>query len=129
MPTSPSSYTDGTPGSSTIIVNIGGTNYTADTQSIQRPVSEAEDFTNTGSPQRKRVVALRALGSMVIQAISGSSGRPYMSQTFTLLTDDNFGTETFVVKSVPFEASNDGGQLRKFTIEFDKVTIGITATA
>ena len=126
---SPSYYADGSPGSGTPTISISAVTYVAENITINRPVVEAEDFTLVGKPNRKRVVALRANGTCTIQADAGSSGKPKMGDTFSLTVDDNFGAETWVIKEVPFEASNDGGSLRKYSITFDKVINSITVTA
>ena len=126
---SPSYYTDGSPGFGTPTVNINATLYVAENISINRPVAEAEDFSLLGAPARKRVTAQRANGTMTLQAGSGSSGKPKLGDTFTLTVDDNFGSESWVIKEVPYEASNDASQLRKFNITFDKVVSSITTTA
>ena len=126
---SPSYYTDGSPAFGTPTITINAATYVAENITINRPVIEAEDFTLVGIPNRKRVTAARANGTMTIQAASGTSGKPQMGQTFTLTTDDNFGAETWVIKEVPYEAQNEASQLRKFNITFDKVTSSITTTA
>lgn len=117
------SYTDGSPGFGTDSVTINSVTYVAEQITVNRPVAEAEDFTALGYPQRKRVTALRANGTMTLQIGSGASGRPQMGQTFTETFDSNFGTETFVVKEVGVEQSNDAGTLRKIPVTFDK-TVG-----
>ncbi len=122
---SPSYYTDGSPGFGTSTVTISGTTYVAENITINRPVAEAEDFTLTGSPSRKRVTALRANGTMTLQ-VDSSTTRPQMGQTFSLNVDANFGAETFVLKEVGVEQSNDAGTLRKIPVTFDKVVSSIS---
>lgn len=125
---SPSYYTDGTPGFGTNAVVINAVSYIADTITVERPIAEAEDFTAVGVPQRKRVTQLRSNGSMSLQ-IDSTTARPQMGQTFTETFDANFGSETWVVKQVGVEQSNDAGTLRKVPVTFDKVYVSITTTA
>ena len=125
---SPSYYTDGSPGFGTSTVTISGTTYIAENITINRPVAEAEDFTALGIPARKRVTALRANGTMTLQ-VDATTTRPQMGQTFSLTTDANFGAETFVLKEVGVEQSNDAGTLRKIPVTFDRVVSSITTTA
>lgn len=126
---SPSYYTDGSPAFGTTTITISATTYVAEQITINRPVAEAEDFTALGIPNRKRVTALRANGTMTIQASSGSAGKPVMGSTFSMTVDDNFGAETWVIKEVGVEQSNDAGTLRKIPVTFDKVVNSITVTA
>lgn len=123
---SPTFYTDGTPAYGTQTITINATTYLAENITINRPVAEAEDFTANGTPARKRVTALRANGTMSLQASAGTAGKPQMGQTFTLTSDDNFGAETFVLKEVGVEENNDAGTLRKMPVTFDKVVSSIT---
>lgn len=128
---SPSYYTDATtaPGFGTATITINATTYLAENISISRPVAEAEDFTAIGKPQRKRVTALRANGTATFQADGGTAGKPKMGDTFSVTFDDNFGSETWVIKEVPVEQSNDAGSLRKYTVAFDKVIQSVTVVA
>lgn len=127
--TSPTYYTDGSPGFGTTSLTINAVTYIAENVRINRPVKEAQQYTALGAPGQKRVTTDWAHGTATLQISSGTSGRPKMGDTFSYTTDDNFGAETFVLKMVDYEAENDAGTLRKLPITFDKAYGTITPVA
>lgn len=93
---------------------------------LSRAVDNAEDRKATGAPNRARYTGGFDSLTATAQAPSGTNIAFTFGSTFTMLLDDNYGTETWVIMPVNVTASNDPTQVRKLPITARKVFNSIT---
>ncbi len=117
----PTQITDGAAVYGTQVITISATTYIAEDIRIERPVLEAHDKTRLGLPKNSLYTTDLASGTMTLQAPAGTSGRPAFGATFTMTVDDQYGSETWVLMPLGYQADNNPTDLRKMPVSFRQV--------
>lgn len=122
-------WIDGAQPYGTPTCTINATVVILDSISISRGMDVAEDRTRTGAPNRQRGTTGFDTMTATAQAPSGTNIPMKFGDTFSMLFDDNYGTELWVCGPVNIEASNDPTQIRKLPITARKVYNGSVTTS
>ena len=117
---------DGTQAYGTRTLTIGGVAYKVNNISVTRPSTEAEDENTDGTPNRRRETRGRATLTGELQLATSSTAYPKFGDTFSATFDAQYGSETFVLKPVPYGETNAAGDIRVVAIEATEVINSIT---
>ena len=121
---------DGSQPYGTSTVTINGSVVIMDDINITRAVDNAEDRKANGAPNRARYTAGFDSMTATAQAPSGTAITFKFGDTFTLLVDDNYGTETWVIMPVNVQQTNDPTGVRKLPVTCRKVyNVTVTTVA
>lgn len=124
----PNGYLDGTMQYGTSPVTINAVTYILNNISVDRPSTEAKDQNSVGSDQRRRVTATNPTLSAELQLATSSTTRPKFGDTFSVTLDSNYGSETWALDPVNYEADNGPGNIRVVKITAQKVINGSVTT-
>ena len=124
----PRTVIDGAQYYGSYVITVGSDDFIFDDITIDRPTEDATDMDEVGRPNRARYTAGRVTGTATVQ-IPSSGIRPTFGQTFIEEFDVEYGTETFVIKEAPFNASSAPTEIRKVSVTFAKVYNEITTVA
>jgi len=124
----PRTVIDGAQYYGSYVIAVASDDFIFDDITIDRPTEDATDMDEVGRPARARYTAGRVTGTATVQ-IPASGVRPTFGQTFSEEFDPEYGTETFVIKEAPFNASSAPTEIRKVSVTFAKVYDTITTVA
>ena len=125
----PSSFLDGEMPYGTTPVTIDGETYIVKSFVPDNPVAEVVDENSTGGDSRARVVRKQRGFSAELQLATSSTVYPQFGDTFTYVTDANYGTETWVVHTATAPRSNGAGDIRTVSVTGKSVINSITTVA
>lgn len=119
---------DGTMAYGSRIVTINGVQYKCDDIEITRPVTYADDNTQTGTPQRRRATAGRPDFKGTLQLASSSTAYPAFGNVISGTFDSNYGAEYFALDPVPYTETAAPGDIRKVAVTGWKLLQGTAPT-
>lgn len=125
----PNSYLDGEMPYGTTPVVINGVTYIVKSFTPDNPVAEVVDEGSNGEDTRARVVRKQRGFSAELQLATNSTAYPKFSDSFSYVTDPNFGTEYWVVQTSVVARSNAAGDIRTCSITGKSIINGSSVTA
>ena len=130
MPTTvPRSFRDGDMPFGTTDVSINSVTYIVKSFSPDNPVAEVVDENAIGTDSRARVIRKQRGFSAELQLATSSTAYPKFGDTFTYVTDSQYGTETWVVHTAVPNVSNAAGDIRTVSITGKEVLSSITTVS
>jgi hypothetical protein len=125
----PNSFLDGEMPYGTTPVTIDGETYIVKSFTPDNPVAEVVDEDSNGSDSRARVVRKQRGFSAELQLATSSTAYPQFGDTFTYITDPNYGTENWVVHTATVPRSNGASDIRTVSLTGKSVINSITTVS
>lgn len=125
----PKSYLDGEMPYGTTPVTINGNTYIVKSFTPDNPIAEVTDEGSVGEDTRSRAVRKQRAFSAELQLATGSTVLPHFADSFSYVTDPNYGTEYWVVQTAVAARSSAAGDIRTCTITGKSIINGSSVTA
>jgi len=125
----PRSYRDGEMPFGATDASINGVTYIVKSFTPDNPIAEVVDEDGIGTDSRARVIRKQRGFSAELQLATSSTALPKFGDTFTYVTDAQYGTETWVIQTAVPNISSAAGDIRTVSITGKEVLDAITTVA
>ena len=122
----PNQILDGTPAYGTNTITVNAVTYIVNKETCTPNWGTAENHTAAGLPNQKRWTKGRYTYQGEWQLATSGTAFPPPGTTFTYTPPNEASAATFVVTTVPFESSNQPGEIRVANVTAESVVNSIT---